>query len=306
VKLAQIAASVTDLRRTHAWYRDVLGFSEAGGTNTFVGPIASMVQGLPRAASVCWWLVGTQDLFQLELFQFRSPKARPLPADWRPCDIGYTTLGVEVSGLDEALERLRASGTPPLTDPMGERGSRRVCVRDPEGVLVELLEGSAGPAVPFVTLSVPDLEASVRTFRDGLGLEPAKPIHGPGHEALWGLEGARSERVALRSGDVTIELARYEEPVGRPWPEGYRISDQGLLNIAFGFRSRREFEEVVKRCREAGLQPNGPVLRLGAWSVVYVNDPQGFSIELLRVAPWYEGRMGFKPRRAPRLAPLLQ
>src|SRR5204863_9652986 len=85
--LAQIASSVTDLRRTQRWYRDVLGLEPAGGTNLFAGPVASMVQGVPRAASTCWWLVDRQDQFQLELFEFRSPPVRRLPPDWRPCDV---------------------------------------------------------------------------------------------------------------------------------------------------------------------------------------------------------------------------
>ena len=37
--------------------------------------------------------------------------------------------------------------------------------------------------------------------------------------------------------------------------------------------------------------------------MVYVNDDQGFSVELLHVEPWYEGRMGFRPRPTPSLAP---
>ena len=316
--LCQIASSVTDLRRTHAWYRDALGFREAGGTNTFVGPIASMVQGLPRAASTCWWLVDRQDFFQLELFQFRSPKARELPVDWRPCDIGYTTIGIHVDELDPTLERLARAGTQPLAEPAGRSGARRVCVRDPEGVLVELREDDPrgperrerprpeiGPAVRSVTLSVADLERSLRTFRDVLGLTPGEALHRPEHEALWGLDGARAERAVLWAGDIAVELAGYQDPTGKPWPEGHRISDQGLLNVAFGFRDRREFKAAVAACREAGLRANGPVLRLGAWSVVYVNDDQGFSIELLHVAPWYERQMGFRPRRAPRVAPLL-
>jgi catechol 2,3-dioxygenase-like lactoylglutathione lyase family enzyme len=317
--LCQIASSVTDLRRTHAWYRDGLGFTTAGGTNTFVGPIASMVQGLPRAASTCWWLVDRQDFFQLELFQFRSPVARPLPADWRPCDIGYTMIGVHVDDLDATLARVTAEGTPPLTEPIGEPGARRACVRDPEGVLIELREDDPrgperrerprpqiGPAVRSITLSVADLERSLRTFRDVLGLVPSEVLHDPGHEALWGLDGAQAERAVLWAGDIAIELASYADPAGRPWPEDYRISDQGLLNVAFGFRNRGEFKAAVAACRDAGLRANGPVLRLGAWSVVYVNDDQGFSIELLHVERFYEGRMGFRPRRAPRFAPLLK
>jgi short-subunit dehydrogenase/catechol 2,3-dioxygenase-like lactoylglutathione lyase family enzyme len=319
MRLSQIAISVTDLRRTHRWYRDVLGLASAGGTNLFAGPLAAMVQGIPRAASTCWWLVDRQTGFQFELFEFRSPLVRPKRPGWRPCDIGYTMVSVCVADLDEAMSRGEQAGTPPLTEPVGPAGSRRVCVRDPEGVLVELMEDDPRsgrprerprPELPgvarAVTVSVPDLERSRRLFTSVLGLEPADglELHGPEHEALWGLDGADRESALVWADDILIELVSYTDPAGRSWPPGYRISDQGLLNIAFGFGERSEFEAAHRICVEAGLRPNGPPLRLGAWSVVYVNDDQGFSLELLHVEPWYEGRMGFRPRSAPRVAPL--
>ena len=86
----------------------------------------------------------------------------------------------------------------------------------------------------------------------------ASSLHGPEHEALWGLEGAKRESLLLWADDMLVELVHYTEPAGRPWPPGYRISDQGLLNIAFGFRRRAEFEAAHRRCLEAGLRPNGP------------------------------------------------
>jgi short-subunit dehydrogenase len=46
-------------------------------------------------------------------------------------------------------------------------------------------------------------------------------------------------------------------------------------------------------------------MRLGAWSGGYVNDEQGFSVELLHVEPWYEAQMGFRPRPTPSVAPLV-
>ncbi len=318
MRLSQIAISTLDLRRTQRWYRSVLGLAPAGGTNLFFGPLASMVQGVPRAASTCWWLVDRQDMFQIELFEFRSPLVRPTPEDWRPCDVGYTMISFWVADLDRAIERAAEAGTPPLTQPAGPDGARRACVRDPEGVLVELMEDDPRAAVPrarprpelgavarSVTLSVPDLERSRRLFADVLGLEvvDGPALHEPEHEELWGLEGARRESLALWADDVIVELVEYEDPRGKPWPPGYRISDQGLLNIAFGFRDRGEFEAANRRCEDAGLRANGPPLRLGAWSVVYVNDEQGFSVELLHVEPWYEGRMGFRPRPSPAVAP---
>src|SRR5919204_3356863 len=134
MRLSQIALSVTDLRRAHHWYRQVLGLAPAGGTNLFAGPLASMVQGVPRSASTCWWLVDRQDQFQIELFEFRSPLVRRMPPDWRPCDVGYTTVSFWVDDLDAVVERAREEGSEPLTDPVGGPGKRRVCLRDPDGV----------------------------------------------------------------------------------------------------------------------------------------------------------------------------
>jgi len=311
--LCQIAFSVTDLARTHRWYQDVFGFLPAGGTRLFRGPIASRVQGLPNAASTCWWLVDRQEFFQLELFEFVSPPVRPLPADWRPCDTGYTMVGLHVADFDATLARLASHKTRPLTAPVGPAGQRRVCVRDPEGVMLELLEDDPctgfrrdheRPEIPVsacsVTLSVPDLERSRRFFVDTLGLPvlDGLRLHGPEHEALWGLAGAQRKSLVVRSGDCVLELVQYENPVGKPWPDGYRISDQGLLNIALGFRSKAAFDAAYARCAAAGYRGNWRPFNLGAWSVVYVNDDQGFSVELLFVRPWYDAPMGFRPAMA--------
>ena len=202
--------SVTDLRRTQRWYREVLGLEPAGGTNLFVGPLASMVQGVPRSASTCWWLVDRQDLFQFELFEFRSPLVRSLPQDWRPCDIGYTTISFCVADLEQTLSRAAAAGTAPLSEPWARPGARRVCVRDPEGVLIELMEDDPRAAEPrqrpraglaavarSVTLSVPDLERSRQVFAGVLGLEAAD-----------GLEPARPRaRGALGIGGCKARVA---------------------------------------------------------------------------------------------------
>jgi short-subunit dehydrogenase/catechol 2,3-dioxygenase-like lactoylglutathione lyase family enzyme len=314
-----VALSVADVRRAQRWYREVLGLLPAGGTNLFAGPLASAVQGLPGAASTCWWMVDRQDFFQLELFEFRSPPVRALPPDWRPCDVGYTTLGVHISDLDAALSRAEGAGSTPIGEAVGPPGARRACVRDPDGVLVELMEddprAAAAPrprprpevpaAVRSVTLSVPELERSRRFFAGVLGLGVAEELelHAAEHEAVWGLGGAERRSAVLTAGDFLVELVQYVQPVGRPWPRGYRISDHGLLNVAFGFRDRDELDAAYERCVAAGHEGNSRPHRFGPWSVTYVNDDQGFSVELLQVPRWYERRMGFGPRRTPRFAP---
>jgi catechol 2,3-dioxygenase-like lactoylglutathione lyase family enzyme len=312
--LAQVAFSVTDLERTFAFYRDLLGFLPAGGTEAFRGPLASVVQGLPEAASICWWLVDQREFMQLEMFEFESPPVRPLPDDWRPCDIGYTAVGLHVRELDGVLERLAAAGVRPVAPAAGPAGARRACVRDPEGVLLELVEEdplgplSAAPArheVPVVarrvTVSVPDLAKAERFWVDTLGLVPADRVAPDGAErdALRGLPGARCDGLLCRAGDFEVELLQYHEPRGRARPDGYRISDQGILNVALGFREIEPWRELYERILRNGYTSNCDPVQLGPGGVVYCNDDQGFSVELLCCPPEMDADFGFTPGATP-------
>jgi catechol 2,3-dioxygenase-like lactoylglutathione lyase family enzyme/uncharacterized membrane protein len=307
-QLEQIAFSVVDVQRTERWFRDAFGLIPAGGTRSFRGWGARHVQGLPGAASTCWWLVDRSEHFQIELFQFEAPLARLVPHDYRPCDVGYSRVGFWVQDFDQTLERLAALGTPPLTAPVGKVGNRRVCVRNPEDLFIEVMEddplrGRTRDARPdcrvaarSVTLSVPDLEKSKRFFMTALGMtKSAAALRRPEHEALWGLDGATTRSIVLDAGNLLVELVQYLDPVGKPWPEGHRISDQGILNIAFGYRNMRDMMDSYRRSCSAGARPNGFPLHVVNWGVVYVNDEQQFSVELLWVNPRWDGRMGFNP-----------
>ena len=177
------------------------------------GPLASSVQGLPRVASTCWWLVDRNEWFQLEMFQFERPIARLMPHDFRPCDIGYTRIGVWVADFDQTLTRLGRLGSSPLSDPVGAAGTRRACVRNPDGVYVEIMEddplSGAGLApagrLPGRGALGDALGPRPRPVRSlllrGLGLERSDAaLRAPEHESLWGLAGARtqSQRVHRR------------------------------------------------------------------------------------------------------------
>ena len=270
MRLSQIAISVADLKRAQGWYREVLGLEPAGGTSLFAGPLAAMVQGVPRAASTCWWLVDRQELFQLELFEFRSPLVRSRPPDWRPCDIGYTMIAFAVDDLDLAIRRATSAGSAPLTDPLGSPGERRVCVRDPDGVLIELLEedpraGRPRPrprrgvpaAARSVTLSVPDLERSRAVFEGVLGLEVAGAgWHRPEHEELWGLAGAERESVALWADDMIVELVQYTGSAG----QAVAARVQGLGPGAPEHRLRVQRQGRVRE-RPATLRGGGPACK---------------------------------------------
>ena len=310
--LNQIAFSVVDLRLTDRWFREGFGLVPAGGSRALMrGPLAANVQGLPRAASTCWWLLGRNSWFQLELFQFERPIAKLMPADFRPCDIGYTRIGIWVEDFDATIERLGGLGSHPLTAPQGEPGTRRACVRNPDGVYVEIMEDDPLPqfnrrgrldcpsAIRSVTLSVPQLSDAAAFFEMGIGLKASTvALHTPAHEALWGLAGATTDSRLFDGGEVLIEVVQYLDPVGKPRRHDYRLSDQGILNIAVGARRTADFNAVYRRAEAFGAQPNRrPVHLPGAGSVVYVNDPHGFSVEILRTKPGLSDWVfGFEPR----------
>ena len=117
--LCQIAFSVVDLRLTERWFREGFGLLPAGGTRALTrGPLAGRVQGVPGAASTVWWLVGRNSWFQLELFQFERPIAKLMNPDLRPCDIGYTRIGIWVDDFDVTINKLAGLGSKPLTPPL--------------------------------------------------------------------------------------------------------------------------------------------------------------------------------------------
>ncbi len=308
--LIQLAFSVVDLRRTERWFHDGLGFLPSGGNMRMMsGPLASRVQGIPRVASCAWWMVARNRWFQLEMFQFRRPIAALMPADFRPCDIGYTRMGVHVHDFDAALANLAQLGSVPLGGVQGEPGSRRACVRNPDGVYVEIMEDDPLPQAPggeregcpvavrSVTMSTPDLEASVAylTAVNGHGPE-AIDLHTPEHEALWGLSGATCKRAIFRSGDILLEIVQYLDPVGVPRSADYCLSDQGILNVAYGARTKSDHTRIYDRAMAFGARPNCRPLHFNGGGIVYMNDNMGFSVE----ATWmpagkHDLKYGFEP-----------
>ena len=307
-RLSQIALSVTDLRRSVDWYHRALGLQPAGTIRQLVTDGPALASGLPECSLHVWCVVDRQEWMQFEIMEFERPRMRPLPADWRPSDLGYSTIGLHVEDFDATLECLNRTSGRLLTDTLGDPGRRRVCLRDPDGILLELMEDDVRAVHPrqrphevvsttvrSVTLSVASLERARRFWVDGLGCEETSiTLHCPEQERLWGLKGARRESLVLWAGDVLIELVRYELPAWRARPAGYLISDQGILNVAFGYPSRREFNATYARLIRLGFRPNSaPWSVPGRATVVYFTDDQGFSVELLHVEPDGMEYMGF-------------
>jgi catechol 2,3-dioxygenase-like lactoylglutathione lyase family enzyme len=308
-QLAQIALCSTDVPRSVQLYTEAFGFAESG-SKVLWGERVARIQGLGGdAAFTLWWLVGRQDLVQLEFFHHSTPPQRAV-ADRAPNDLGWSRFGITVPDFDAALERLAALGVALLSEPLTHEGLRRACFRDPHtGALVEVLEEGAAtpggirrrfydlvPAVVYATINVPDLAEARRFFVDTLGLaeEPQTALHPPELEALWGLAGAERESFVARGGDVYLEVVRYRGPAGRPLPDDYLLSDRGFMNVALGFREASALAAVYERVVAHGYRDNYRPPRVAGGT--YLNDRQGNTVELLLASRELDPSFGFAPQ----------
>lgn len=307
--LSQIALSCIDLVQTEQWLREGLGLAPAGGARLKAGtPFTRYILNPQDAEAVCWWMLVRNPGFRIALLQFSSPLPRLQAADFRPCDIGYTRIGIHLPAFDEALGNLARLGTLPVGPILGSKSARRACVRSPDGVFFELMEqdplpGARRPvdepaAVRSITLSTPDLGASVADLEALTVTAPTViSLHDDRHEALWGLEGSRCTRAVFRSGDVLIELAEYSDPVGRARAMDYRVSDQGILGMSFSVGAASRHEEACRRVLDTGMYTCQRDINTPTGRAAYVKDRLGFPVELTWVKARPESDIPSHPRR---------
>ncbi|MET0545656.1 MAG: VOC family protein [Caulobacterales bacterium] len=265
LQTVQIGINTADISGSLRLYSEAFGFRNAGAQAAWGSTIG--VQGLgPDNRTLLWWMIGAQPYFQLELFHHATPAQRPMPPDWRPCDHGWVRFGVTVSDFDAAQDALTRFGAKPLNGVIEKAGQRRLAARDPfAGVIIEVIEGEPGGAYPrisYVTSSVSNLETARAFYEHTLGfkLDDLSVLHHPEDEELWGLAHAARDGFIVRTGPTLLEIVRYASPAGRPRPADYRISDQGIMNVALGSRNVQAVETAFTRMAEVGLKPPFKVL----------------------------------------------
>ena len=265
--IVQIVMGSDDLPFCKHLYQTVFGFAGAGDRLIYSRHNGEAMGFGGWGGATVLYMVGRQELMQLEFWTHTHPRQRPLPAEWRPNDVGFCRLGVSVPDFDGALERLAGLDISTITSPVMVDGLRRVCFRDPTvGIPVEIMEeGSAlpgkrdryhdlNPAIVYVALSVADLDEAIAFFGGVVGLEQVEfELHSTGQERLWGLPNARRRTAVLCGGTTFLELVQYETPASRPRSPDDALDRQGFKTIAVGYRDPAETGAIFRRVREAGL-----------------------------------------------------
>jgi catechol 2,3-dioxygenase-like lactoylglutathione lyase family enzyme len=309
--IVQIVLGSDDLPFCKHFYTTVFGFAGAG-ERLIYSEHNGQVMGLGGwgGASVLY-LVGRQELMQLEFWTHTTPRQRSLPADWQPNDIGFCRLGISVPDFNATLERLESLRVTTLTAPIKVNGLRRVCFRDPTvGIPVEIMEeGDAlpgvrdryhvlKPAIVYAAVSVTDLDEALAYFGEVVGLVGERiELHSPEHEALWALPNATRKVAILRGGTTYLEIVEYETPAGRNRPLDDRLDRQGFKTVAVGYRDPVETEALFQRVKASGLNwtVDEPVSFIGGNHVI---GAVAHRMKTLSVPRELERRFGYSPEPA--------
>ncbi|HEV7735324.1 MAG TPA: VOC family protein [Candidatus Binatia bacterium] len=146
-RFTHIGICVTDLDRSHRFYRDLLGFTEEHRLE-IAGPPVDTLLRLRDAHLRAIYLM--RDGVRIELLHFETPAA-PARRERVMNEPGLTHLSFRVSDLDAVLDGLRAAGERVVEETVirfPEFESAAAFVVDPDGQLIELVQAPGDPAAP--------------------------------------------------------------------------------------------------------------------------------------------------------------
>ncbi len=250
----------------------------------------------------------------LELTEYLAPRGRPIPVDARSNDRWFQHIAIITSDMDRAYQWLRkhrvehASPGPqrlPDWNP-GAGGIRAFYFKDPDGHALEILqfpESKGDPkwqrlakedagrlflGIDHTAIVVGDTEASLRFYRDALGLRVAgeSENYGIEQERLNNVFGARLRITALRAETGPgIEFLEYLAPRdGRPTPSDARANDLLHWQTKLVLEGIESAEARLRAGRVAFVSPGivfFPGAAPGFRRSLLVRDPDGHAMQLI-------------------------
>lgn len=232
-EVAAVGMTVSNMDRSEAFFSGVLTFEKVSDVE-LAGDEHDRLLGLfGTRRRVVRMRLGSEEI---ELTEYLAPKGRPVPGDSRSNDRWFQHVAIIVSDMDAAYARLRqhhvehASPEPqrlPDWNP-NAGGIKAFYFKDPDGHPLEILQFPAGKGDPrwqatgrlflgidHTAIVVGDTEASLRFYRDTLGLRVAgeSTNYGPEQERLNSVFGARLHITALRAArGPGVEFLEYLSP----------------------------------------------------------------------------------------------
>lgn len=139
---AHTGVTVSNIDRSIAFYRDVLGFEVTDKINCR-GELFEQVTGVPEAEIIIAYVKAPGHT--LELLQYTSPGDR-VPCTARPCDPGALHLAFRVRNIEAVIAAVRKAGLTPVNPVIPQvtdgpaKGLKAIYTKDPDGIVIEFME----------------------------------------------------------------------------------------------------------------------------------------------------------------------
>jgi catechol 2,3-dioxygenase-like lactoylglutathione lyase family enzyme len=195
-----VTVSVSDVDRSLAFYRDLLGFPVLGRLY-YTNAVGLVIDFLD---------IGNNGI--LEIFSFTKTAAKPSEFLYNDLQLGMRHMAFRVKDVDAVAERLKQAGVEFTLDPLDAVGGVRIAFfKDPDGTLVEVTSGDLDFHIP--------------------GQAPI-PVDVPASGAPAGSE-LTFEHVALTVADMQKSLDFYQGVLGFPLLGQLDFKDERGFRIAY-------------------------------------------------------------------------
>lgn len=316
-----IGVTVQDIDRSIDFYSNVLSFQKISDVEVW-GDEYEHLQGVFGVRMrVVRMKLGDE---AIELTEYLAPKGKPFPLDTKSNDRWFQHIAIVVSDMDNAYEVLRKhkvqhASTGPQRIPgwnKGAAGIRAFYFRDPDGHFLEVIYFPSGKGdkkwqmdnskttngklflgIDHTAIVVDDTEASLKFYRDALGLRVAgeSENYGIEQERLNNVFGARLRISGLRAASPNgasgpgIEFLEYLAPSdGRPTPVDIKSNDIAHWQTKLVVKNTNDAWTTLTR-RNTTFVSSGvvaaPDAKLGFSNGLLVRDPDGHAMLLIDNQP---------------------
>jgi catechol 2,3-dioxygenase-like lactoylglutathione lyase family enzyme len=302
-----IGLTVSDLDRSVEFYSKVLRFEKVSEAEVDGEQYEHLEGVFGLRMRIARMRLGDEFI---ELAEYLAPRGKPAPVDARSNDRWFQHVAIIVSDMDKAYRLLRdykvqhASSGPQLLPAWNPNagGIRAFYFRDPDGHPLEILwfppdKGRAKwhaatdrlfLGIDHTAIVISDTEASLKFYRDRLGMEVAGESEnfGPEQERLNNVFGARLHITALRADSGPgIEFLEYLAPRdGRPFPPEEKANDLIHWQTRFSGLSVDNATESLRNNRATFVSAGAVELpdgKAGFRKAVTVRDPDGHAIQIV-------------------------
>lgn len=285
-----VTVTVSDVNKSLAFYRDLLGFPYLGRLN-YPNQIGLVIDFLD---------IGNNGI--LEIFSFAKAPVKPTEFIPDDCQLGMRHMAFKVQSVDATAARLKKAGVEFTIEPTYAIGGVRIAFfKEPDGALIEIIEGEldyhiqgqkplpvpvSAKSAPgnsdlcfdHVSLTVADLDKTLAFYQGILGF----PVLG---QLIF-----NDERgfviTCLQFGNSVLELFSYDKAktIYHTWN-----SDETVLGMKHIGMLVDDVWAVADRLKAAGVhiiyQPNHA---LGGVDTCFFADPDGNALELINGTCTYE------------------